>query len=713
MHDKFSIAGNFNRRGGNMKVKIWKCLWMGLLFLLVICFSAQPALAAKYANTPSGQDLQIKEVQVGFEKTSTTFYIYGVNFNNGDWPVLSLGEYNPEVLSVSPISIIAELNVTDLAGDYLLTVMTGSSVHQFDAYNLTIGAVGPQGPQGEQGIQGLTGQQGPEGPQGPVGPEGPQGEIGPEGPVGPEGPAGPIGPEGPSGRDGLSINWMGSWNSDTGYSINDAVEYNGSSYISVAESTGKTPETSTNWELLASKGDTGDQGPPGEAGPQGPQGKIGPEGPQGMPGLEGPQGPQGKTGPPGPQGEVGPPGDPTLAEEFVELQNAVKMLPKSGMIEGVVTLCNEGSPQGAEVYIPGKSFYAKTLSDGRYGLYYVPAEPQTVVAEISGQPSKTVNNVLVQHMLSTNLDIDICPDNDNDGFGVSEDCNDSDASIHPGANDGCDNLDNDCDGIIDEDCDPDNDQDGYPQSIDCNDSNAKIYPEATDGCDDLDNDCDGIYDEDCDPDLDGDGYPQSADCVDSDPNIHPDAFELCDNKDNDCDGEIDEYCEPTLVINEIDYNPENDNAEFIELFNPGNVPFQILANEVEIVFYKSNIFPDYDEIERVPLPSVEIPPLGYLVICSPWLSVAEGSIKYDYFKQIGGDHIPNDPAGIALVLYSSTLDSLSYGEGYCVDCTEGSSLELLDNGLGSLGRRDGVDTDNNANDFQLYQIPTPGSANLQ
>ena len=84
------------------------------------------------------------------------------------------------------------------------------------------------------------------------------------------------------------------------------------------------PQATTDfWELIAAKGEQGNQGPIGETGPAGPQGiqgDVGPQGPQGIQGEIGPQGiqgiqgdvgpagPQGEIGPQGPQGEVGPAG---------------------------------------------------------------------------------------------------------------------------------------------------------------------------------------------------------------------------------------------------------------------------------------------------------------------------------------------------------------------------------------------------------------------
>src|SRR5262245_1292037 len=41
-------------------------------------------------------------------------------------------------------------------------------------------------------------------------------------------------------------------------------------------------------------------------------------------------------------------------------------------------------------------------------------------------------------------------DRDGDAFEIGEDCNDDDAAIHPGAEERCDGLDDDCDGAVDE-----------------------------------------------------------------------------------------------------------------------------------------------------------------------------------------------------------------------------------------------------------------------
>ena len=91
----------------------------------------------------------------------------------------------------------------------------------------------------------------------------------------------------------------------------------------------------------------------------------------------------------------------------------------------------------------------------------------------------------------------------------------------------------------------DKDEDGFINiengGDDCNDSNPDIHPDAEEACDNLDNDCDGLID--CEDDLtdaDGDGVCECDDCDDSDPLAFEGNPEVCDGVDNDCDGDTDE-----------------------------------------------------------------------------------------------------------------------------------------------------------------------------
>ena len=184
----------------------------------------------------------------------------------------------------------------------------------------------------------------------------------------------------------------------------------------------------------------------------------------------------------------------------------------------------------------------------------------------------------------------ILRDADGDGFDSVEvggdDCNDDDASIHPEADEVCDEIDNDCDDLVDA-LDPeltggevgylDNDDDGFGTGTDsvmvcdagilaaiggdCDDENPAVHPDATEVCNDIDDNCDGIIDEllrvTLYPDLDGDGWGAdgeafegctgtdatvgaAGDCDDDDPEVNPDAIEVCNGIDDNCDGVVDE-----------------------------------------------------------------------------------------------------------------------------------------------------------------------------
>ena len=190
-------------------------------------------------------------------------------------------------------------------------------------------------------------------------------------------------------------------------------------------------------------------------------------------------------------------------------------------------------------------------------------------------------------------------DIDGDGFGSSfitvfeclapagyiadnSDCDDTNTSVYPGATELCNNLDNDCNGLIDDNAVnafywyADFDRDNFGDSSnslyqctqpfdyilnqnDCDDSSDDISPDAPELCNGIDDDCDGNIDNNTvdsidyflDGDGDGFGDPNqlieaclppagyildNSDCDDSDYDIYPGAHELCDGIDQNCNG---------------------------------------------------------------------------------------------------------------------------------------------------------------------------------
>ena len=122
----------------------------------------------------------------------------------------------------------------------------------------------------------------------------------------------------------------------------------------------------------------------------------------------------------------------------------------------------------------------------------------------------------------------------------------------------------------------DSDGDGYGDQIveacrldnglsilegDCDDSNAEIHPAAEERCDEIDNNCNDEIDEGVKstwyPDKDADGFgddsdlveaceapedyiDRGGDCDDLEVFSNPLMIEVCDEFDNDCDEEVDE-----------------------------------------------------------------------------------------------------------------------------------------------------------------------------
>jgi hypothetical protein len=81
------------------------------------------------------------------------------------------------------------------------------------------------------------------------------GAVGATGPAGDTGVQGLQGEQGDTGASGVNFVWHHTWADDVTYDANDAVYYDGSSYVCILEALDKQPDVETTyWELFVAKG---------------------------------------------------------------------------------------------------------------------------------------------------------------------------------------------------------------------------------------------------------------------------------------------------------------------------------------------------------------------------------------------------------------------------------------------------------------------------
>lgn len=302
-------------------------------------------------------------------------------------------------------------------------------------------------------------------------------------------------------------------------------------------------------------------------------------------------------------------------------------------------------------------------------------------------------------------------DGDADGYLERVDCDDADASVHPGAEDTAgDGVDADCDGFDGDPVDSaqdtandsggpdtgtadtgpvDADDDGYLARVDCDDADASVHPGANDTAGDgIDQDCDGADDlPAAEADADGDRYASAdyagSDCDDHDADIHPGATEVArDGIDQDCDGA--DFAAPDLrsgdlVITEIMYDPDgvsDANGEWFELYNGSGYTVNLkgLAVADDSAFGAADTFTvDTDVIVLAG---------NRAVFAVDGNTVTNGGITADFDYQGAGVNLNNSADDLYVGIPSGrtyvTLDSVSYNEVASWPLAKGFSIELND-----------------------------------
>jgi hypothetical protein len=264
-------------------------------------------------------------------------------------------------------------------------------------------------------------------------------------------------------------------------------------------------------------------------------------------------------------------------------------------------------------------------------------------------------------------------DNDGDGFGDAaqsidvcfstppsqyvrngNDCDDNNINVNPAMAEICDDIDNDCSGMINDGIESftyylDADNDGFGDANnfidtcdanipmgyvtngdDCNDYTDQINPLSAEVCDNFDNDCNNLIDDGImyysffkDADGDGFGNPNDSvsicrdltpdtyvnnngDCDDTNPNINPEAEDIPSNGiDEDCDGmdlvtstlqiassKLNIYPNPTEAHITID-GPLNSSAEAILIGVNGKEHIKSIIN-----FNNNKSYLDLNELPK-------------------------------------------------------------------------------------------------------------------
>ncbi len=282
-------------------------------------------------------------------------------------------------------------------------------------------------------------------------------------------------------------------------------------------------------------------------------------------------------------------------------------------------------------------------------------------------------------------------DVDGDGYAEAHgDCDDENDEIHPGAEELCNGIDDNCnsltdegfgdadgDGTVDcfdeETCDGvDNDGDGdVDEGYSDVDGDGVVDCLSEETCDGVDNDGDSSVDEGFD--VDGDGYTTCQDdCDDANADVNPGSTEVAGNDlDDDCDGLADPeaWAAGDLIIVEMMVNPytvSDSVGEWIEIYNASTSTRSLDG----LVLMDSNI--DWHQIDSGG--SLQVAPGDVVVLGVSSDELVNGGVTVDYvYTDLG---LSNETDDLFLMASDLVIDTVSWDDGATMPDDAGSSVTL-------------------------------------
>ncbi len=270
----------------------------------------------------------------------------------------------------------------------------------------------------------------------------------------------------------------------------------------------------------------------------------------------------------------------------------------------------------------------------------------------------------------------------------TDDCDDADMIMYPGATEVCNRRDDDCSLGGGTDVAEDGDMDGHapiggscsgglPED-DCNDALGTTYPGAPERCDRVDSDCSLGGAAQVSEDQDQDGFAPSnaacsmgfpkTDCDDALMSTHPGASEVCNAINDDCDTTTDELCANGLAAgtgqSSIQFSTYNATGGDVSGMCPAGQ--YAVGVRVHLVRLDGQLAPGYLN--------------GIAAICATPQVVSAGGAPFSYVVTTGtttdativGKTTGNSgwtTSQTALVCPANTFVTRIYGGGLRVECT--------------------------------------------